>query len=149
MHGGAHPRSVLFACTMNSVRSPMAEGLARLLFGSSMKVASAGVRAADMDGFALSVMGEAGMDMLRHISRSFDEVDLAEFDLIVTLSPEAHHRILELTRDLQTPVEYWATEDVTHYDVARDQKLEAYRSVRDALLRRIKKRFGWRPQGSV
>jgi protein-tyrosine-phosphatase len=149
MHGGGRPRAVLFACTMNSVRSPMAEGLTRLLFGSSMKVASAGMRAVDMDGFALCVMDEAGMDMMRHIARSFDEVDLAQFDLIVTLSPEAHHCILELTRDLQTPVEYWPTEDVTHYDVARDQKLEAYRGVRDVLMSRIKNRFGWRPQGSV
>lgn len=149
MEAIARPCAVLFACSWNSVRSPMAEGLTRLLFGRAMTVASAGLRATDMDGFALCVMGEAGMDMMRHVPRCFDDVDLAQFDLIVTLSPEAHHRILELTRDLATPVEYWPTQDVSHIDVARDQKLEAYRGVRDALMGRIKKRFGWRPQGSA
>ncbi|MDI9848532.1 low molecular weight phosphatase family protein [Rhodoblastus sp. 17X3] len=149
MPTASRPGAVLFACTMNSVRSPMAEGLARLLFGPSLKVASAGVRALDMDGFALCVMAEAGMDMMRHVARTFDEVDLAQYELIVTLSPEAHHCMLELTRDLDIPVEYWATEDVTHIDAARDQKLEAYRSVRDALMQRIKDRFGWRPMGEA
>jgi len=141
MANGSRPR-VLFACAMNSVRSPMAEGLARLLFGPDMEVASAGVRAVDMDGFALCVMAEIGMAMMGHVPQTLDEVDLSRFELIVTLSPEAHHRVLELTRDLDTPVEYWATEDVTHLDVARDQKLDAYRTVRDGLKERIGRRFG-------
>jgi len=133
---------VLFACAMNSVRSPMAEGLARKWFGARMEVASAGVRALDMDGFALCVMAEIGVAMMGHVPRTLDEVDLAYFDQIVTLSPEAHHRVLEMTRDLSARVEYWPTEDVTRFDGARDQKLAAYREVRDALERRIRKRFG-------
>jgi protein-tyrosine-phosphatase len=141
MASDARPK-ILFACAMNSVRSPMAEGLARLLYGGEIEAASAGVRAVDMDGFALCVMAEIGMAMMGHVPRTLEEVDLSEFGLIVTLSPEAHHRALELTRDLGVPVEYWPTEDVTHLDAARDQKLEAYRGVRDALKERIKKRFG-------
>jgi protein-tyrosine-phosphatase len=141
MTNGSRPR-VLFACAMNSVRSPMAEGLTRQLYGADMEVGSAGVRALDMDGFALCVMAEIGVMMMGHVPRTLDEVDLARYELIVTLSPEAHHRVLELTRDLETPVEYWATEDVTHIDAARDQKLDAYRGVRDALKERIRRRFG-------
>jgi protein-tyrosine-phosphatase len=137
----SRPGAVLFACTLNSARSPMAEGLARKLFGSSMEVASAGLRAADMDGFALCVMAEAGVAMMDHVARTFDEVDLSRFDLIVTLSPEAHHRILELTRDLAVPVEYWPTADITCVDGARDHKLAAYRGLRDALMGWIKQRF--------
>jgi protein-tyrosine-phosphatase len=142
MTGVPRPRAVLFACAMNSVRSPMAEGLTRALFGRDIKAESAGLHAVDMDGFALCVMAEAGVAMMDHVPRHFDEVDLSRFELIVTLSPDAHHRMLELTRDLDIPVEYWPTEDVTHLDAARDQKLEAYRTVRDALTARIKRRFG-------
>ncbi|WP_298427350.1 low molecular weight phosphatase family protein [Rhodoblastus sp.] len=137
----SRPRAVLFACSLNSTRSPMAEGLTRLAFGPAMTVASAGLRAAEMDGFVLCVLAESGMDMTRHVPRTLDEVDLAQFDLVVALSPEAHGRVLELTRDLGVPVEYWPTEDVTHFDGARDQKLAAYRQVRDRLMDRIKQRF--------
>jgi protein-tyrosine-phosphatase len=145
MATGSRPRAILFACAMNSVRSPMAEGLARLLLGPGVTVDSAGVRAMDMDGFALCVMAEAGVAMMGHVPKTFDEVDLGAYELIVTLSPEAHHCILELTRDLATPVEYWATEDVTHIEAARDQKLDAYRAVRDTLMARIEQRFGGWP----
>lgn len=133
---------VLFACAMNSVRSPMAEGLARKFCGDRVGFESAGVQAQDIDGFALCVMAEIGVALMDHVPRRLDEVDLSPFDLIVTLSPEAHHRVLELTRDFETPVEYWPTEDVTHFEGARDHKLAAYRAMRDRLEKRIKRRFG-------
>jgi protein-tyrosine-phosphatase len=149
MPAGSRPRAVLFACTQNTVRSPMAEALTRFLFGKSMEVASVGLRAGEPDGFAMAVMDEAGLDLLRHAPRSFEDLEYFEFDLIVTLSPEAHHHALELCRDRETVVEYWPTLDATGFDGARDQKLEAYRAVRDSLLQRIKLRFDWRSFGSL
>ncbi|MGO9391916.1 arsenate-mycothiol transferase ArsC [Rhodoblastus sp.] len=149
MAAGSRPRAVLYACSQNSVRSPMAEALTRLLFGNSIEVASVGLRAGEPDGFAMAVMDEAGMDIFRHTPRSFEDLEQFDFDLIVTLSPEAHHRALELSRDKQVEVEYWPTLDATRIEGARDQKLDAYRTVRDGLLKRIKQRFDWRAFGSL
>jgi protein-tyrosine-phosphatase len=138
---------VLYACTQNSVRSPMAEALTRFLFGPSMEVASVGSRAGEPDGFAMAVMQEAGLDLWRHAPRTFEDLEDFDFDLIVALSPEAHRRALELFGDRPIPVEYWPTPDATDLDGARDEKLDAYRDVRDGLLQRIKLRFDWRPFG--
>ncbi|MGO8739779.1 arsenate-mycothiol transferase ArsC [Rhodoblastus sp.] len=138
----AGPSHVLFACTLNSARSPMAEGLARKIFGHRLNVASAGLRAAEMDGFAICVMAEVGVALMNHVARTLSELDLARFDLMVALSPEAHDSMTELTRDRAVPVEFWPTEDVTCLECARDQKLEAYRALRDDLERRIRRRFG-------
>jgi protein-tyrosine-phosphatase len=149
MAGGSRPQAVLYACTQNSVRSPMAEALTRFLFGKSIQVASVGLRPGEPDGFAMAVMDEAGMDIFRHTPRSFEDLEHFDFDLIVTLSPEAHHRALELSRDKQVEVEYWPTLDATRIEGARDQKLDAYRTVRDGLLTRIKQRFDWRAFGSL
>jgi protein-tyrosine-phosphatase len=147
MAAGSRPRAVLFACTENAVRSPMAEALTRFLFGKSIEVASAGLRAGEPDGFAMAVMDEAGMDLCRHLPKSFEDLKHFDFDLIITLSPEAHHKALELSRDKEVEVEYWPTMDATAIDGARDQRLEAYRAVRDALMKRIKQRFDWRAFG--
>ncbi|MGO9428739.1 arsenate-mycothiol transferase ArsC [Rhodoblastus sp.] len=149
MAAGSRPRAVLYACSQNSVRSPMAEALTRLLFGNSIEVASVGLRAGEPDGFAMAVMDEAGMDIFRHTPRSFEDLEQFDFDLVVTLSPEAHHRALELSRDKPVEVEYWPTLDATRIEGARDQKLDAYRAVRDGLLKRIKQRFDWRAFGSL
>ena len=136
------PLRVLFACTLNSSRSPMAEALSRKMFGERLVAASAGLRAAEMDGFVLCVLAEMGIDMTRHSPRTLDEVDLAQFILAVALSPEAHGRVLELTRELRVAVEYWPTEDVACLDGARDHKLAAYRQLRDCMMDRLKRRFG-------
>jgi protein-tyrosine-phosphatase len=149
MPGGSRPRAVLYACTQNSVRSPMAEVLTRFLFGKSMEVASVGLRAGEPDGFAMAVMDELGLDLMNHAPQSFEDLENFDFDLIVTLSPEAHHHALEFCRDRDIAVEYWPTLDAAGFEGARDQKLEAYRAVRDGLLQRIKQRFGWRAFGSL
>ena len=97
----ARPQAVLFACGLNAVRSPMAAGLFRQLFGKTLYVASAGVRKGELDPFAVAVMEEIGVDIARHKPMTFEELDELEglnFDLIVTLSPPAHHKALELTR---------------------------------------------------
>ncbi|MBN9441256.1 low molecular weight phosphatase family protein [Bosea sp. (in: a-proteobacteria)] len=131
-------------CAMNAVRSPMAEALAKHFFGKSIYVQSAGARKGEVDGFASEVLDEIGIDLSRHAPKTVDELEEWEglnFDLIISLSPEAHHRALELTRTLAAEVEYWPTMDPTLVQGAREQRLDAYRDVRDGLIRRIKERL--------
>ena len=138
------PQAVLFACGMNSVRSPMAAALLKQMLGTSLYVVSAGVRKGELDPFAAAAMEEIGVDISAHRPLTFEELDDLEglnFDLIVTLSPEAHHKALELTRRLAADVEYWPTADPTAIEGSREQRLNAYRDVRDQLLRRIRERF--------
>ncbi|MGB3719261.1 MAG: hypothetical protein DIU63_06050 [Proteobacteria bacterium] len=140
---GVEPKAVLFACTMNVIRSPMAAAILRHLAGSRIYVESAGVRAGEPDPFVQEVMNEIGIDLSRHRPRTLRELDDTTFDLIITLSPEAHHQALELTRTMAVDVEYWPTLDVSLVAEVgnRAQILEAYRSVRDSLFNRIKERF--------
>ena len=145
------PLAVLFACGLNSVRSPMAAGLFAQMFGRSIYVGSAGVRKGELDPFAVAVMAEIGVDIARHKPVTFEELDEWEglnFDLIVSLAPEAHHRALELTRTSAVDVEYWPTADPAAVEGNREQRLEAYRQVRDELLDHIRKRFGGRGTGN-
>lgn len=146
-----HPQSVLFACGLNSVRSPMAESLLHHMFPSTLYVRSAGVRKGEIDPFAVAVMAELGQDISRHKPQTFEELEDWEgfnFDLIITLSPEAHHKALELTRTSAAEVEYWPTPDPTDTEGSREQKLAAYREVCDGLLMRIRRRFGSVPRGA-
>ena len=134
------PLAVLFACGLNSVRSPIAAGLFAQIFGRSIYVGSAGVRKGELDPFAVAVMEEIGIDISRHKPITFEELEEWEglnFDLIVTLSPEAHHRALELTRTSAVDVEYWPTADPSAVEGNRAQRLDAYREVREQLLAHI------------
>jgi protein-tyrosine-phosphatase len=145
------PHAVLFACGLNSVRSPMAAGLYKQIIGRASYVASAGVRKDELDPFAVAALEEVGIDISRHRPMTFEELEDWEglnFDLIVTLSPEAHHKALELTRTIAADVEYWPTPDPTAIEGTREQRLSAYREVRDQLTARIKTRFGWQAGGN-
>src|SRR5450631_2022680 len=127
---------------MNAVRSPMAAGLFHQMFGKSVYVGSAGVQKGELDPFAVAVLEEIGIDISRHKPVTFEELDELEglsFDLIVTLSPPAHHKALELTHTIAADVEYWSTVDPTGIEGSREQKLAAYREVCDSLLLRIRK----------
>lgn len=135
------PSAVLFACNMNAVRSPMAEALLKLRLGRTIYVDSCGVRRGELDPFVIEVMGELDIDMGRHRPKSFDDLEDGFFDLIVSLSPEAQHRAIELTRTMACDIEYWPTLDVTMIEGNRDTRLDAYRAVRDELDRRIRARF--------
>ncbi len=135
------PDSVLFACNLNAVRSPMALGIARYLFGKKIFFDSAGVRTGELDPFAVAVMDEIGIDISKHRPKSFDDLEDSSFDLVVTMTPEAQHNAMELTRTMACDVEYWPTMDPTLMSGSREQILEAYREVRDMLMRRIKERF--------
>ena len=135
------PAAVLFSCTMNSVRSPMAEAILKHLHGQRIYVDSAGVRAAEIDGFAIEVMDEIGIELSRHRSKTFDDLEDSSFDVVISLSPEAQHKAVEMTRVMACEVEFWNTFDPTVVEGSREVRLEAYRQVRDQLLARIKERF--------
>jgi protein-tyrosine-phosphatase len=136
------PSSVLFACSLNSVRSPMAEALAKRLYGMASFIDSVGVHASEVDAFAIVALDEIGIDVHRHHAKTFGDIDPSSFDLIITLSPEAHHRALEVTRGTAAEVEYWPVFDPTAVEGSRDVRLAAYRAVRDQILARLKARFG-------
>jgi protein-tyrosine-phosphatase len=147
----SRPQAVLFACGLNSVRSPMAAGLLKQMLGTSLYVGSAGVRKGELDAFAVAAMDEIGIDIHAHRPITFEELDDLEglnFDLIITLAPEAHHQALELTRTLAAEVEYWPTADPSAIEGTRGQRLDAYRDVRDQLMQKIRARFGTRGGGN-
>jgi len=133
--------AVLFACTLNAVRSPMAAAMLKHLTRGGIYIESAGVRAGELDPLAVEVMGEIGLEIAKHKPRRFEDLEDGSFDLVVTLSPEAQHKAVELTRTAATQVEYWPTMDPTAVDGSREQRLMAYRAVRDQLMRRLKQRF--------
>ena len=139
----ALPGALLFACTQNRVRSPMAAALMRRRFGHATFVDSCGLKPGDeIDPFAASVLDELGLDAAAHHPKGFADLEDSSFDVVVTLSPEAHHRALEWTRHMACEVEYWPTHDPAVAEGSRDQRLDAYRQVRDGLDRRILARFG-------
>ncbi len=142
---GELPHAVLFACGMNSVRSPMAEGIMKFLFGRQVYVDSVGVRKLEVDPFAVVVMDEIGIDIGRHYPKTFDDLDDDSYDLVVTLAPDAQHRAIEMTRTMACEVEFWATFDPSIIEGNRETRLDAYRQVRDQIMKRIKERFSPAP----
>jgi len=136
----ARPAAVLFVCTLNAVRSPMAEAMAKKYFGKEMRIESAGVRAGETDGFAMVAMQEIGLDITRHWPRTFEELEFVDFDLVIALSLSAQRKAEEFFHG-RAPVEFWPTEDATAIEGTRDQRLDAFRDVREGLLARIRERF--------
>nr|WP_319249577.1 low molecular weight phosphatase family protein [uncultured Celeribacter sp.] len=142
------PHSVLFCCDHNSVRSPMAEGLMKKFYGTRVYVQSAGVHSdLDVDGFAVAVCAEIGVELHRHQARSFDDMkewgdDISSYDLVVALSPASQRQALELTRFYHLEVEYWPIMDPTGIGESREAKLDAYRQARDQIETRMTARFG-------
>lgn len=139
------PSAVLFACTMNAIRSPMAAAILRHLAGNRIYIASAGVREGEHDPFVDATMEEIAIDVSRHMPQVLADLNDTSFDLIITLSPEAHHQALELTRTMAVDVEYWPTFDpsIMVGQGNREQVLASYREIRDQLFTRIKQRFGF------
>lgn len=146
--GQALPSSVLFCCDHNAVRSPMAEGIMKKLYGTGTYVQSAGVtNDMEIDGFSIAVCQELNVELSRHRSRSFDEMenwgdDLGSFDLVIALSPASQRRALDLTRFYHLEVEYWPILDPTGLGESRDAKLASYRQARDQIMDRLVARFG-------
>ncbi len=138
---GDLPSAVLFACTHNAVRSPMAEGILKHLHGRRIFVDSVGVREGELDLFAVQVMDEIGIDIAKHRPKTFDELDDGSFDRIISLSPEAQHRAVEMTRVMACETLFWNTFDPTCIEGNRETRLAAYRQVRDDLLMKIRRTF--------
>lgn len=138
---GDLPSAVLFCCTYNAIRSPMAEGIMKRLHGTRIFVDSVGVKAGDIDPFVVAVMEEIGVDVAKHRPKTFEELEDDSFDVVVSLSPEAQHKAVELTRTNACEVEFWPTFDPTLVEGSREARLEAYRQVRDDLERKIRHRF--------
>ncbi|MEP4246867.1 low molecular weight phosphatase family protein [Tateyamaria sp.] len=142
------PQSVLFCCDHNAVRSPMAEGIMKKFYGQGTYVQSVGVQNdMEIDGFSIAVCHELGVELSRHRSRSFDEMeewgeDLSSFDLVVALSPASQARAMELTRFYHLEVEFWPTLDPTGLGETREAKLENYRATRDQIITRLTDRWG-------
>lgn len=145
------PGAVLFACNFNIVRSPMAAALLKRMLGDRVFVDSCGLRrdreAPEGEGvsanpFAVEVMREVGCDLSKHVSKTFDELEDDSFDLIISLTPEAQHRAVELTRNRAAVIEYWPTFDPTLTEGSREARLAAFREVRNDLAAHIAKRFG-------
>jgi protein-tyrosine-phosphatase len=143
--GIERPSAVLFACTMNAIRSPMAEALMRHFHGKQIWVESVGVHKGEPDPMAIVVMDEIGIDITKHRPRSFEEMEDNFFDLVISLSPEAQHHAVEMTRTMSCEVEFWNTLDPSMFEGSREQRLEIYRQVRDQLERHILKRFPLAP----
>ena len=142
------PQSVLFCCDHNAVRSPMAEGIMKKFYGTGTYVQSVGVHNdMEIDGFSVAVCQEMDIELSRHRSRSFDEMeewgdDLSSFDLIIALSPASQRRALELTRFYHLTVEYWPILDPTGLGETREAKLASYRQARDQIVARLKEKWG-------
>ncbi len=136
------PGSLLFICGKNAIRSPMAELLARKMLPPTIYIASAGVSPGERDPFVDAVLLEEGLSLDARQPRGIEDLADGYFDLIVTLTPLAHHTVLERMRGFSVDVEYWPTPDPTLARGSRDQILAAYRAVRDSLKRRIDERFG-------
>jgi protein-tyrosine-phosphatase len=139
---GDLPGAVLFACTSNVIRSVMAAAIFKHFYGHKAYVASCGVRPGHPDPFVTAVMDEMGIDVSRHRPQQFDDLEDSSFDVVVSLSPEAHHRALEMTRTMAIEAEYWPTMDPSVTAGSREQILDGYREVRDGLARKIRARFG-------
>ena len=149
------PKSVLFCCDHNSVRSPMAEGIMKKFYGMEVYVQSVGVKNdLEIDGFAISVCQEIEVELTRHRTRSFDEMeqwgdDLSSFDLVIALSPASQRRALDLTRIFHLDVEYWQILDPTGLGETREAKMASYRQTRDQIVERLLARFGAPTQTSI
>ncbi len=143
------PGSVLFACTHNGIRSPMAEAIMKSLYGQKIYVDSVGVRATEIDGFTIEVLDEIGLDAEAHLSKNFEDLEDSSIDLIIALSPEAKKRAEEMTRTMACDVEYWLTLDPSLTEGNREMKLNSYRHVRDDLYQKIRSRFSTSPHPLV
>ena len=139
--------SVLFCCDHNSIRSPMAEGMMKQLVGTDIFVQSAGVaNDKEIDGFAIAVCEEIGVELTKHKVRSFEDLedwgdDLDSYDLIVALSPRSAEEARRETDGAAVDVEFWDVADPTVKGETRDEKLAEYRAVRDDIMARLKSRF--------
>ncbi|WP_280177636.1 arsenate reductase ArsC [Arsenicitalea aurantiaca] len=131
---------MLFVCSMNSVRSPIAAALARRLYPGRLIARSAGVRSGKADGFVHEVMEEIGVDMSVHTPHTMDELIANHFDLVVTLSGDAPEAVARRGLEMGT-IEHWPMDDPAAVEGNREAVLAAYRTLRDTLQLRLRERL--------
>ena len=137
----ANPKSVLFVCNQNAVRSPMAEALTARLARRRMFVESVGLIAGANDPFTTAALAEDGIDLAEHAPKTLADIDVTAFDLVVALTPESHAKLARTLGADNPRLEYWETPDPGDAEGHRDQVIESYRLVRDHLECRIADRF--------
>jgi protein-tyrosine-phosphatase len=137
-------QAVLFVCSMNAVRSPIAEALARMRYGRKIYVDSAGLMKSERDGFALAVLREIGIEFDEDQSKTFEDIECEAFDLVIALSADAFRRAQELLRATSVEVRFWPIEDATEVGGSREQRMEAYRRVRDTIDRHLREEIATR-----
>ena len=140
-HARMDTQSVLFACTMNTIRSPMAEAIARHYFPRRIYAQSCGTRHGSANAFIVEILGESGFAIGTHHSRVFDELGDSNFDIIIAMTQEAHHHARDWARHCAGIIEYWEIEDPSLAKGSRSSILDSYRKVRDELSERILRRF--------
>ena len=144
----AMPGSVLFCCDHNAIRSPIAEGLAKLYYGKKIFIQSAGIlNDFEIDGFAISVCEEIGIKLAKHQPRSFLDMDqwgdrIDSFDLVVALSETSKRKVIEATKSYAVKVIYWPIFDPTVAVNRREEKIENYRKTRDQISAKLIDFFG-------
>ena len=131
--------AILFACNINAVRSAMAEAMVKMTFPKEIFVDSCGVAPGNPDGFAIAVMAEIGIDMGAHQPKSFDDLDSEFYDVIISFSPEAHTAAVELTQSMDCETLYWPVDNLANLTGSRDERLRAYRHVRDDIQSKLEK----------
>jgi protein-tyrosine-phosphatase len=131
------PSSVLFCCTMNEVRSPMAEGIMKRFHGKRVFVDSVGIHTGKLDPFMVEVMAEIGVNMAKHKPKVFESLEDDSFDMVIALSPHAQHKAVDLVRYMHCDLRFWNTFDPTLTEGNRDVRLDAYRQVRNQLQQKI------------
>jgi protein-tyrosine-phosphatase len=136
------PSAVLFACTLNAIRSPMAAAIMHHHYGHKTYVASCGIAAGDPDPFVGMIMDEIGIDLKKHRPHSFEDLEDSAFDLLITLSPEAKTKAEDMSRTMAIEIENWTVVDPSQTQGSREQLLDAYREVRDDIVKKVKTRFG-------
>ena len=141
MSGAVLPKSVLFVCNMNQIRSPMAEFLMRDLLGDKVFVQSAGLYTGDEDGFMQAIMAERNIDVSSHTPESLDELEDSYVDLVITLTEQARDGCEDFFRDQAVQLEHWETENPSITLGNREAVLAAYRKTRKELEKRIRDRF--------
>ena len=134
-------KSVLFVCNLNSVRSVMAEYLLKNYLNDSTLITSAGVKKGDIDNFAVEVMSEIDINISGHQPKLLEGLRDNDYEVVITLSPEAQHLAKEVTRNNSWEIEYWPCYDVSGVHGSREQILSSYREVRDQISKLLIKRF--------
>lgn len=132
-----HVSAILFACNINAVRSAMAEAMVKTRFPSRIFTDSCGVEPGQPDGFAIAVMEEIGVDLSAHRPKGFDDLDCEFYDVIISFSPEAHDRAVEITRNIDCDTLYWPVDNLAGLQGSREERLRAYRAVRDDIIAKL------------